>query len=339
MRAHALLAAAFMLGPGAGAAGASDGDLGPVSQITDPRITEASGMVVSTRSPGLAYVVNDSGNDPIVFSVRIATGEVVGTTTLTTVTTGAPVDVEALAIDARGRLLVADIGDNDSDRDEVALLALPQPGTGTDNVTPASYRVRYADGPADAEALVADPDTGRLAIVTKGLEGGRVLRLPRELPETGVAVARPLDVRAPRLVTDGSALPDGSGAVLRSYGAAYVFSWPDWRRVGRRELPSTQQGETLAVESGGRTALVGSEGSPSPLIRVALPAEALAELETGEQPERVDSAGQLDADLTADDPPAQAVWAPWLYAGGAAVGLGVGVLVVWRLRRRGDAYG
>lgn len=268
---------------GLGAAQADEQDQRRISQITDPRVVEASGMALSTRVPDLAYIVNDSGNDPVVFSIRVSTGEVIGTTTLVGVE---PEDTEALAIGPDGRLWVADIGDNAGSREEVALLALPQPtGSGDETVEPTVQRVRYAGGPVDAEGLLVDPRTGRFLIATKGAFGGRLLSLPASLltdPDANsdaVAVARPEDVTTPGLVTDAAVLPDGSGAVLRTYTDLYVYALPDWRLVGRRPLPQTRQGETLAVQPGGRSALVGSEGTPSPLLRVLLPADALAALE------------------------------------------------------------
>ncbi len=248
-------------------AASTDPDEGPVSRITDARVVEASGMVLSSRFPKLAYVVNDSGNDPVVFVVRVATGAVVGTTLLTGVDV---LDAEALSLTADGQLLIADIGDNAMSRSDVALLTLDQPGRGEATVKPTVQRVRYADGPADAEGVLVEPGTGRLLITTKGLLGGQVLALP-ELDDGAVTVARALDVETPGLVTDAAVLPDGSGAVLRTYRSLYVYELPGWRLLESQLLPRAEQGETLAVEPGGRSALVGSEGSPSPIVRVPIP--------------------------------------------------------------------
>ena len=56
-----------------------------------------------------------------------------------------------------------------------------------------TYELDYPGGSADAEALLADPRTGRLVVVTKGLVGGQVLVAPRELrrrPGQPAAAAR-----------------------------------------------------------------------------------------------------------------------------------------------------
>ena len=51
-----------------------------VSEISDSRIKESSGLVVSAEHDDLAYTINDAGNDPIVYGIKISTGDVVGTT-------------------------------------------------------------------------------------------------------------------------------------------------------------------------------------------------------------------------------------------------------------------
>jgi hypothetical protein len=98
---------AVVLALAPGLASAADGE-SVVATITDRRLSESSGMVQSTADPELAYIVNDSGNAPVVHVVELATGNVVGTARLA----AQLVDSEALAIGADERLYVADIGDN-----------------------------------------------------------------------------------------------------------------------------------------------------------------------------------------------------------------------------------
>ncbi|MGI8953124.1 MAG: hypothetical protein ACR2FL_00870 [Nocardioidaceae bacterium] len=151
-------------------AGPADED-DKVSVIRDKRIPESSALVVSTRDPELGYTVNDSGNDPSVFTLELSSGNVVGTTRLTGHTIK---DTEALAIDSADELLVADIGDNDSERNDIAIYALAQPGRGDGQVRPTRYPLRYSGGPTDAEALLADPTGTDVFVVSKGLFGGEL---------------------------------------------------------------------------------------------------------------------------------------------------------------------
>ena len=316
--ASALAVAATLCWFSAGSAQARDGDR-IVGVIRDARIPESSALAVSTREPGLLYTVNDSGSDPVVYVLARATGAVVGTATLGGVE---PVDPEALAIGADERLYVADIGDNDGVRDTVALYAVAQPGRGDVTVTPQVYPVRYADGAHDAESLVIDPVDGRMAILSKGLLSGTVYRLPRVLDQDGVSTARPVaGVRLPGLVTDAAPLPGGGGVVARTYTTALVYRLPGWQQTATIPLPPQRQGESIAVTPDGEDLLIGTEGLPSPLIAVPLPAR--------QQPPPSQRS-------TAAEQPAQPEWPTWGPAavGAATVLLGGSWLAVRRAQAR-----
>lgn len=235
-----------------------------VSTLTDGRINESSGLVVSPDDPDRAYTINDSGGAPVVYAVSISTGRTLGAATLR----ADLVDTEALSIDGRGRLWIADTGDNRGNRTDVALYSLPQVADGTTTVTPTRYPVTYPGGPLDVEALVIDPQTDATFLISKGVFGGTVFSLPEPLvadqPNEAVTLAGDI----PGLVTDAAFTPDGRHVVARDYSEAYVLDPVTWQIVTSAELPPVDQGETLAMEAGGRSFLVGSEGTSSPLIRV-----------------------------------------------------------------------
>ncbi len=234
----------------------------PVSRMSDPRITESSGLAVSRTHDDLAYTINDSGHDPIVYAVRISTGATVGATRLTADVT----DPEALALHD-GTLWVADTGDNGAVREEVALLTLPEPGPGDRTVTPERYRITL-DSPADIEALLLDSE-GVPQLVTKTLGSGAVYRVG-SLDADAVTPAVRLDIVAPPLVTDAAYAPDGSSIVLLTYLGAHVLDPGSWQTRTTLPLPPLDQAETIAYANP-RQVLVGSEGENSPLYRLSLP--------------------------------------------------------------------
>gem|GEM_PF-1444353 len=277
-----VVAAAAALLPlllGFGPAAAQDRDV--LSRITDARIPESSALVQSTADPDLAYTINDSGNETAVYVVELATGDVVGTTTLDVEAD----DTEAMAIGTDDQLYVADIGDNGADRERVVLYALEQPAAGDATVSPDAYKIRYLDGPSDAETLLVDPVTGRMSIVTKNLLAGSVYRLPRTLRTDRVNVARPVsDVSVTGVVTDGAYLPDGSGILLRTYIDIVVYAAPRWRELGTIDTPRQPQSESLAAWDAGRSVLVGTEELPSTIVEVEIPRADWRQLHAG--PER-----------------------------------------------------
>ncbi len=329
---------ALLAATGAGGSQAWGQDASGEIVVTDPRITESSGLAVSPTDRGLLYTINDSGNDPVVYVVERDGGEVVGTTELTGLDPET-LDPEALAVSGR-QLWVADTGDNLNERSDAALYALPVPGPGAATVTPTRYPLDYATGRPNVEALLVDPVSGSAWLVTKGLFGGQVLRLPSPLTPGGPVVPEPVPgVRVPGLVTDATALPRGGVAVVRTYGQGRVYRLPDWDLVGVFPMPRQEQGETLTALPDDRTLLAGSEGSPALIDVVPLPRRLLSRL--AEQPAApTPSAGGSDgsparagADDAEDAAALPADWQLWLAAGSGVVVVAVAALVV-RARRR-----
>ena len=254
----------FLLGA---AAGTPDPVGTPVLRFGDPDIVESSGLAfTATTRGGLVHTVNDSGDSGRVFTVDTATGSTVGVTSWD----ADPVDVEALAPAGRGHVWVGDVGDNRRVRDSVEVLRVPV-GPGERTVTPETYELVYPDGARDAEALLADPLTGRLHVVTKGVFAGTVYAAPPRLradrPNRLVEVAE-----APGIVTDATFLPGGGGVVMRTYSAAHLTAYPSWQPVASWELPAQDQGEGIAYAAG--QVLVSTEGARSEVLAVDLPAEA-----------------------------------------------------------------
>jgi hypothetical protein len=244
-------------------------------RLEDQRIYESSGLALSRRHRAVLWTHNDSGGDPALYAVG-SDGRTLATLTLAGVEAR---DWEAIAAgrDDGGRpaLFVGDIGDNNGVWPEVAVYRVAEPAELRDATVPAArYRLRYADGPHDAEALLVDPRSNRLYVATKDVAGGGLYRAPARLRTGQVNLLRRV-ARVPPVVTDGAWLPDGRGFVLRDYQGAYVYATPG-RRVGAFELPLQQQGESLTASADGRSILAGSEGVASEVWRVPLPASALA---------------------------------------------------------------
>lgn len=246
--------------------GAEDGP-GIVSRMSDPRITESSGLAISVKHDDLAYTINDSGNASIVFAVKVSTGAVVGTTTITGST---PVDTEAIAIDGEGELWVADTGDNEENRTDIALYALPEPGPGNHAVAAKRYPLTYPSGPADVETLLINPRTGAKGVVTKGLFAGELLALPKKLSTQKPNQAKATGDEMPAMATDGVMSADGQYALVRTYSDVHLYDAKTWKHLRSHDTPPQSQGESIAIERSQKAFLIGSEGANSALIRIPL---------------------------------------------------------------------
>jgi hypothetical protein len=146
-------------------------------------------------------------------------------------------------------------------------------------VTPTVYRVRYDDGPRDAEALMVHPETGRVYIASKKENGDAALYAgPSDgLSETGVnTFERVADIGL--WVTDGAFSPDGTRLFLRGYFTSQMYEWrrgapvPIDREV---PMPFQEQGESVTFTPDGATVMLGSEGVSSPVEPVELEGQLL----------------------------------------------------------------
>ncbi|WP_326699151.1 WD40 repeat domain-containing protein [Streptomyces sp. NBC_01754] len=267
------VAAVLLLYTGAVPAVADGGKADQSFTITDPRITESSGLAASRVHPGIYWTHNDSDDGPYVFAVDSRTGRTVATITMRGI--GEPRDVEAISLGPDGNLYVGDIGDNlDGTWDHVWIYRFPEPKRLADATVEATqFDVTYADGPRDAEALMVHPKTGRVYIASKNPKGGGLYEGPEKLTTGRNNVFRRVD-EVP-WVTDGAFSPDGGHLVLRSYFSArgYVFENGRLGAYHAVAAPFQRQAESVTYTADGSAMMFGSEGVGSEVVRVEATAE------------------------------------------------------------------
>lgn len=262
-----------------------------LGKVASDDIDETSGVVTSRRHPAALWVHNDSGDDARLFAVQ-PSGQLLGIFSLPTVQA---VDWEDIAIGpgkvaGRSYLYIADIGDNGRRRDDgVFVYRVPEPPLPTGVGEPQRahlgplerFRLRYPDGPHDAETLLIDPRSGELVLLTKAL-----LNPPRvfhakslDKPLITLEGGQPLDLEAAGigalLPTGGDVSPDGRWVLVRSYRAAYlwqrgegqalheVFASPACVVPLAREL----QGEAIGFSPDGQSYYTIAEGRHPTIFR------------------------------------------------------------------------
>jgi hypothetical protein len=257
----------------------------PICRITDERLVELSGLVVT----GSGYVVINDGSDESdrrkIFYLDDRCAVV-----RTVAYPSRPRDTEDLALAADGTLWVADIGDNGESRKTIGLWRLAPGGR-----KPKLFRLTYPDGPHNAEALLLTR-TGTPIVVTKSasaaslyvpaaqLDADRKTPLRRvgdvSVPVTGTS--NPFGLPGRLVITGGAVSPDGRHVTLRTYADAFEYDVTNDDVIGAVTrgtprsipLPDEPQGEAVAYSTDGSALLTVSEAddnSPVGMFRYPLP--------------------------------------------------------------------
>jgi hypothetical protein len=168
-------------------------------RVQSPELVEISGIAASRKQQnieiaGTIWAHNDSGDTARFFAID-ADGSHRDVFNLV----GAEaIDIEDMAVgpgpdEGETYVYLADIGDNNSQREEIVVYRVPEPTITHDSlpVTPSTVpassgtssnpdltdydtlALRYPDGAHDAETLLVDPVDGDLVIVTKNIATGR----------------------------------------------------------------------------------------------------------------------------------------------------------------------
>ncbi len=256
-------------------------------KLSDEAIDEVSGLAASRREP-LLYVHNDGRRSR--FYVIDKTGARVARIDLVD---DAGEDLESRdcedMADAPGPdgdyLYLADIGDNAArgsagdPRADVRVHRMVEPAvlSGEMDVPGETFTFTYPDRPHDAEAMIVDPDTLDLYILTKENDGISILfvsRNPTPGTTTVLEQVRTVDfttIGGP-LVTGAAISRDGQRILVRTYrtvvhfqrpeggSIADAFDHPAILRVGREP-----QGEAVCFAQNDRDYFTMSEGTFAPL--------------------------------------------------------------------------
>ena len=174
-------------------------------------------------------------------------------------------------------LYIGDIGDNKEKRSTVVVYRAPEPrlaGGAPGTSLPAQrLTLRYPDSAHDAEALLVDPSSGTLVIVTKdfgGIARVYVAKNPSTDATTTMRRAGRVSLGVGEAVTAGDVSANGRTIVLRTSGRAFVWSRGRGESLASalRRRPCAAganllvegQGETLALTPDGRAFYTVPEG-------------------------------------------------------------------------------
>jgi hypothetical protein len=192
-----------------------------VGTMSHPRLIESSGVVPSTTDTNLFWTHND-GDQPVLFGIR-RSGEPVAEFAIS----GVPVaDWEDIARDNDGHLYLADIGNNNLQRSEVAVHQFDEPRAGERSGTlqvKQSWRLRFPEKPFNCETLFIWNGHGYLVSKVTKKEVAVLYRFPLTAPNGPVTLERVTELAVNSPVTGGDLSSDAKRLVLVAKAGIFLF--------------------------------------------------------------------------------------------------------------------
>lgn len=193
----------------------------PKSIVLTATINEASDIADSKINPGHLWVHEDSGN-PAALHLLNHNGEPVQTITLAGIVNR---DWEDMAL-AGNYLYIADTGDNNWKYATSTIYKFEEPSAKTDVVQQIeTITFRYPDGPHDTEALLVDPVSGAIYLITKSEKPAHVYKLEQQNEQKGKAQTAELVGTVNHSNIVSAALSEnGRSIIIKTYTGLFVYN-------------------------------------------------------------------------------------------------------------------
>jgi hypothetical protein len=214
--------------------------------IVDIKLEEASGLVASAAHPGYFWTHNDSGNGAQLFLIDSA-ANIAATMPLAAVRNR---DWEDITLGPgpdpdKTYVYVGDIGDNKAQYPYKIIYRLEEP-TAIENKTIEDFDtlfVQLPDGTRDSEALMIDPISSRMFIVSKREDSVRLYQFANTW-KSGDTLTAELKIKMPYNLTVAADISvNGSEVLLKNYDHVYY-----WKREGTESITDLLQRTPLELK-------------------------------------------------------------------------------------------
>lgn len=210
------------------------------AEITDLRLRESSGMVVSRKNDGLLWVHNDSGNQPRIFLIDTL-GEI---KRIFYLKNAVNYDWEDIAIGPgpsgkKNYMYVGDIGDNLAVRPNIQIYRFEEPSISQKDSMIVNYdriTLNYPDSARDAEALMVDPISTDIYIISKREPHVGVYKAKNPSSSQSVVKLEFLGKLPFHLINAADITPDGKEILVKNYLAIFY-----WKRDPKKSIFETLQ--------------------------------------------------------------------------------------------------
>ena len=191
----------------------------PTAATVVPLLKEVSGIADSKTAPGHIWAHQDRGNPPQLHLINYD-----GTVKKNIYIKGARNrDWEDMALTGND-LYIADIGDNFLAFTDYTIYKMPEPAPDVDTVYSfKTIRFRYPDGAHDAEALLVDPVTKNIFILTKSDDPAAIYSIAYPYSTTEVNTAAKVGQLTYKGAVSAALSPDGNEIIVKTYLSLFHY--------------------------------------------------------------------------------------------------------------------
>ena len=235
-----------------------------LSELTNKKLKESSGLAASKQNPGLLWTHNDSGNEPEIYlvdknlNIKLTVSLVgIENRDWEDITVGPGPD------SAKSYVYVGDIGDNDAVYSYKYIYRFPEPvADSATNISIADFETivfKLEDGAKDTESLFVDTRSQNLYVISKRETPVWLyeLKSPRANGDT-LTAAKQLSLPFTQIVS-ADFLPETGDVVIKNYEHIYFWRNQNDKPVTTllknppNEIPYEQepQGEAIAWATDG----------------------------------------------------------------------------------------
>ena len=260
--------------------------------IPEAKLSELSGLTRSNFQEGIYWAHNDSGQTAEIFAIN-AQAHTKSVFSLDAIKNIDWEDMTNFRFEGKNYLAIADSGDNGGLRKDLFIHIFEEPVQLIQNgkiTAIRSIRFQWPDGARDTESLVADEKRQQFYLISKKRVPAEVFALPFNAKNGAVPkristlknIAQPDEKsmntkgdfgRYRSQITAADISPDGQWLAVLNYQQVIFFSLsakkiPKYLNpIQTITLPWLPQAEGIAFSSDGNSLFIGSEQSPTPIIR------------------------------------------------------------------------
>ena len=197
-------------------------------------VPECSALWASQQNPGVFWTLSDSGNKPEIIPVR-SDGSLAWGTKGITIKGAKNYDWEALTGDADGNMVVADVGNNISNRRQLNLYLFKEPSAQNPEVTEVKTisfiwpdQKEFPDSELKHDCESVFKIRGNIYFLTKHRRDTFTelwrIDIPKSNEQAKLTKLAQFDAKG--MVTDASVSPDGKSLAILTYRAVWVITLP-----------------------------------------------------------------------------------------------------------------